>query len=818
MNHLHSVPKTHAFAMPRHLRYVFLIDSGEPSTLIMKLIMDNYKLWGGRFNPFVPVYANQIPEAYLPIIRHSDPDFIYHSPRVNINLVRQQITFSHPKAYLPLREDGRNNFPGVIAAYMLAEVNHSIYTFSRNRSFMHTSHQIDALVPDFYKLSFGFQPRYIEQDVAFNGYKSFEINNDTLQNINRAMCEELPSLTSMLSELKSDPRIFSASNDWDANKFELIIYNPEDAFEDLLYFWNRRLFQYKDQIRLKQIIATAEEIRALILDENFEVSLHSMVMEKVFVTSRICQMEELETLVREIRRHFTRISIAACEKSEFPYPVLRTEKNDYHAKYTVKQVLNDVKDYLHFPSPFSTNYLPGNSSYMVDVSLILQKDDIENELKPPFGTSTHIFAPIAGRIDGNNRITFNIQQHEPGTDFYIPTSAELIQIRLSQIEHEEKYEGTRIGEPRPSAAGLKLSSFINLFKENWHEIDYYLSDPFWINLIKRTTLFGKEKSISLLPILRKVSTEHSASTTELERKSVKAKKDSNNYIKLQKSNIADLKGFFCNKDLVNELTRYYFDHLDLLREKLHAHKIDTTNTEALCALIQNSVKEDMLGSINTTLQYFVSAGILFLGMRIKCEHCGTHAWYPLKTIDNRMPCEGCLNEISPSVTSELYYRFNDIVVNNVKSFSKPNGDEFDGNYIVLRTLAHLYEKNGGRIKSFMYGTCLDINMQDETEPIKTDIDLVFIEDGKLIIGEAKADSKEFKKKEIDNIIKVANRVKADGILLAYEKGRDIAAKIEMMRAGLDDPNCTVSYIKVPEPFHKTGKIFGMSHAGLKDPA
>lgn len=813
MNQPHSVSKTHAFAMPRHLRYVFLIDSGEPSALIMKLIMDNYKLWGGRFNPFIPVFVNQIPEIYLPIIRHSDPDFIYHSPRVDINLVRQQITFNHPKAYLPLCEDGRNNFPGVIAAYMLAEVNHSIYTFYRNRSFMHISHQIEDRVSDFYKLSFGFQPRYIEQDVAFNGYKSFEINEETLHNINRTMCEEFPSLTSMLSELKSDPRIFSVSNDWDANKFELIIYNPEDAFEDLLYFWNRRLFQYKDQIRLKQIIATAEEIKALILDENFEALLNSIVMEKVFVTSRSCPMEELQTLVGEIRRRFTRISIAACEKSEFPYPIMRTEKNDYRAKYTIKQVLNGVKDYLHFPSPFSTNYLPGNSSYMVDVSLILQKDDIENELKPPYGTSMHIFAPIVGRIDGNNRITFNIQQHEPGTDVYIPTSAELIRLRLSQIEHEEEYEGTRIGEPRPSAAGLKLSSFINLFKENWHEIDYYLSDPFWINLIKRTTLFGREKSISLLPESMKGSIEQPTSKVEEGRKSVKFQKDSSNYEKLRKSNIADLKGVFCNKDLDNELTRYYFDYRELLWEKLRACKIDATNTQALRTLIQNSVREDMLGSINTTLQHFVSAGILFLGMRIKCEHCGTHAWYPLKTIDNRMPCEGCLNEISPSVTSELYYKFNDIVVNNVKSFSKPNGDEFDGNYIVLRTLAHLYEKNGGKIKSFMYCTCLDISIQDETEPIKTDIDLVFIQDGKLIIGEAKADSREFNQKEINNIIKVANRIKADGILLAYEKGQDIAAKIEAIRTGLNDLNCAVSVFKVPKPFHKTGRIFGMSHTG-----
>jgi hypothetical protein len=808
MSHLKSVPKTHAFVMPRHRRYLFLIDSKEPSELIMKLIRDNYKLWGGRFNPFVPVYEQEIPEGYQPVIKHCDPDFIYYSPGVDINAVKQQLTHCHPKEYLPLREDGMNNFSGVFSGYMLAEENHSIYYFFRNRSFMHTTPSVDKSVPNVYKLSFGFQPRYIDQGMAITGYKSLEINNDNIRDINRIMCEELPSLTSMLCELKSDPRLFDPENDWDANKFELIIYNPENAFEDLLYFWNRRLFQYKGQRRLNQLIATAQEIRELIMDDHFEVSLTTMMSAEVYVVSGSCPPEELDELVAEIRPHFTRLRISTHVKSEFPYPVIRPVTTDYSVKYTVKQVLNDVKDYLQFPSPFSSNYLPADSSYMMDVSLVLQKDHQENELKLPFKTSTTFITRTPGRIDKNNRISLVIDRHEPGSDFYIPSGPELISMRLSYLVQDETSQRISIGGSQPSPAGLKLTSFVNLFSENWHEIDYYMSDPFWHNLIKQVTYFGKTDSISLLsPEMKEENQDVAKSSAEHYSIHVPVK-DKSHYEKLNKSNIAELKGIFCNKDLSNELTRYYFRHREALRKKLSRH-VETTDPQVLRDIIYNSVRADMLNPINSSLQYFLSVGILFLGMRVKCKHCGSHEWYTLKMLDNRMECKGCLNIISPSVTSELYYKFNDVIVNNVKSFSKPNGEESEGNYIVLRTLAYFHERDSSRIRSFIYGPCLDITIEYMGKLVATDIDLIFIQDGKLTIGEAKVLTTDFNKKVINNMIQIANLVRPDRIMLAYQKGPDIESKLKQIKAALENPDCEVVSFKIPGLFHKTGRIFGV---------
>jgi len=809
MSRQQFVPKTHAFAMPRHMRYLFLIDNLETSTLIIELIMDNYKLWGGRFNPFVPVYQNKIPEAYKPIVRHCDPDFIYYSPGVDIDSVRKELSFCHPKTFVALREDGRNNFPGVFAAYMLAEANYSVFSSFRNRSFMHTSHDSDAAVPAFYKLSFGFQPRYVDQHLAFAGYKSLEINKGNLGDINRVMCEELPSLTSVISELKCDPRLFNPENDWDANKFEFIIYKPDNAFEDLLYFWNRRLFQYKGQIKPNQIIATFEEVQDLLKDDHFEVSLTTMISDKIYVTSRSYEIEELEKLVVAIKKRFSRLSVSARLKSEFPYAVVRVVETDYQAKNTTKQVLTDVKDYLRFPSPFSGNYLPTDCSYMVDISLVSQKDHLENELKFPIKTSTHFITTIPSRIDKNNRLSLIIKNHEPGADFYIPTGSELIGMRLSYLDQNEKLDRILISEPHPSSAGLKLTSFVNLFNGNWHEIDYYLSDPFWYNLIKRVTLFSKELSISLLPTRVE---ETIVDSTQIAVKQVDAAtpvKNKNQYEKLRKSNIADLNGVFCNKDLSNEITRYYFDSRETLREKLLALKIDGNDPQILRDFIYRSVKEDMARPINTSLQYFVGAGILFLGMRVKCRHCGSHEWYALKMLDNRMECKGCLNRISPSVTSELYYKFNDVIVNSVKSFSKPNGEEYEGNYVVLRILAHIHESHSSQIRSFVYGPCLDIKIEHKGRSVETDIDLVFIQNGKLVIGEAKVLTSDFTKKTIESVIRIANLIKPDQVMLAYQKGADIESKVELVKQALEDPDCEVVGLKIPRSFHKTGRLFGI---------
>jgi hypothetical protein len=62
----------------RPYRLAFLVDPGAcPAELLDELFETNYGLWGGRFNPIVPVSKGEIDEAFWSLLRYVDPDLIY---------------------------------------------------------------------------------------------------------------------------------------------------------------------------------------------------------------------------------------------------------------------------------------------------------------------------------------------------------------------------------------------------------------------------------------------------------------------------------------------------------------------------------------------------------------------------------------------------------------------------------------------------------------------------------------------------------------------------------------------------------------------
>lgn len=58
----------------RPYRLAFLVDPEAcPPELLDSLFEANYELWGGRFNPIVPVCKGEIDEAFWSLLRYVDP-------------------------------------------------------------------------------------------------------------------------------------------------------------------------------------------------------------------------------------------------------------------------------------------------------------------------------------------------------------------------------------------------------------------------------------------------------------------------------------------------------------------------------------------------------------------------------------------------------------------------------------------------------------------------------------------------------------------------------------------------------------------------
>ncbi len=62
----------------RPYRLAFLVDPEVCSPELLDALFDaNYGLWGGRFNPIVPVCKGDIDEAFWSLLRYVDPDLVY---------------------------------------------------------------------------------------------------------------------------------------------------------------------------------------------------------------------------------------------------------------------------------------------------------------------------------------------------------------------------------------------------------------------------------------------------------------------------------------------------------------------------------------------------------------------------------------------------------------------------------------------------------------------------------------------------------------------------------------------------------------------
>src|SRR5664280_2104279 len=79
----------------RPYRLAFLVDlEACPPELLDALFEVNYGLWGGRFNPIVPVCKGDIDEAFWSLLRYVDPDLVYtYTPltRTTIDRIDQEI-------------------------------------------------------------------------------------------------------------------------------------------------------------------------------------------------------------------------------------------------------------------------------------------------------------------------------------------------------------------------------------------------------------------------------------------------------------------------------------------------------------------------------------------------------------------------------------------------------------------------------------------------------------------------------------------------------------------------------------------------------
>lgn len=143
-------------------------------------------------------------------------------------------------------------------------------------------------------------------------------------------------------------------------------------------------------------------------------------------------------------------------------------------------------------------------------------------------------------------------------------------------------------------------------------------------------------------------------------------------------------------------------------------------------------------------------GILTSGFELSCDECNFEAWYPIEIVGDKFICWRCQLENKRPHDSEIHYKLQE-------SFYQAHREN-----MIVPILTLDYVKNNVVEESFLYSVPVNL---EPNNPSSSDIDLVAIVDGEVVIAECKIPNK------LDNEVfkrydKIARKIMAHRIVFS----------------------------------------------------
>lgn len=727
-----SSRNTFVYCKPRHIRYIYLVESTISTELLLDIMKTNQQYWGGSYNPIIPIYNNVIPENYIELIKHCDPDYVLYSKGINLDEIKKLI---NAKNYIELNKVTLDNITGLDSTYLL-EPN------SSEKLLYQTGYLYKSLIKDilpFYELNFGFNisvSSEYEHEVLHK-FDKILVNDGNIKNINKILATHSILYKSLLSKRHVTNSNFTTDQDLET-RVELIISNEENQFEDLIYYWNRQLFLPSTYWTLRQVYITTFQLERLYNSHEFHMLLANISgTSDIKIVSLSIDKKELELIIKEkLNTDLRCVDFFIGDKPLFPYRITGFNPPDrLDEEIQEKLFLRNREGVIKIPKPSFVKYknLP-NQQWAVDIEIeeTVKGLTIRKKHKIPLTTQlTRLYCNHNGRVNKEHDISLFIDNEDNYVEFKVPPEDELLRSLIWGQQVRGEYVANPIRSVQFSEAGKRLSAFIKLFDDDFDKLEDYISDKFWVQLFMYDSDYRSNGS-----------------------------------------GIYKGKGVFSYYDLINEIDLIYKKH--------------EGNNEKR--------KEDEV-VLKQQLQYLISQEGIYIGTKVKCDNCGGNKWYSFAELDTKIKCKGCRNTIVPKAETPLYYKLSEIITGNILSDTTKNSKKPDGNYIVLNALIALYHKSTNGFYSMLYCPSLDYITKDGK---LSDIDIVAIVDGKLILGEAKNNAKEFNNMELNNLAWLANNIDVDFVMLAFNEGNIDEKKLNNLR-GLIKSKCKVTTLKVGRP-------------------
>lgn len=785
---------------PVRIAYIFQEEEHEKAHEILDAIFEHcYSRWGGRRSLIVPIKNNTIDPRYIDWLEDSDPDVIFSYSELSEAVVNEIDKRVFPALFIHNKEkDGPHGIDqrsGVTTVSSLSLLPESKSTNAEILPYLLCSFwrwKKERLITD----SFGVAnyPQYA------NGlFTPITLVPEKLERYERIEGEQEKDVYGLFNRLSLNPGVLTLSQlsgkdsntakigrtRW-SNSLQMIVGS---SIQDRLSFWNAiHLIEESRFFDLPALRIPEEYIEDQSFIEVFAQFLNkwssrfpgAYSQRNITVRSSSVSEDRLKSFSEKIRiqKYYENIYV-----QEFapPFPEERREKEYYFSGYPNVNRINENPSLILPEEPNHFRYIATQfanlkeGAYAVDVSIERYKNH-SNVINRPHWWQLPKRAEIVrlfdcSRICDDGTLTF-IHSHFKNQSLFQNYSPNQIKISFPKDDtlfriifqkerlyknHDCRYKKLElhIAEVVLSEHGRALQGVLSLFK-GLNPAYKVISNRFWREVIESQYSFDKIKedkeyrSIIQQKLQEEFGKEFSISSDEQWERF--AKNIIHKMYHLPKPDKA-----ITYKKLWDKRNRDFRKFL----EEQPGHGFNKLGSI-------HAIKNDF----ESALKDLVELGIFFQGTTWKCRKCGNQNWVSVDSLRLKNNCSVCNYEHQVNVQNlEWQFLLNDRV-----------GEALYKSAVIteLWTLGSLLE-SARESFYFVPPSNLFRKFQD-SEPIG-EIDLICIQDGDFIIGEAKYSASGFSETCCDNLIEYAKRVEPKFLLLSFiEKDADLSPFVKKIES------------------------------------
>lgn len=768
------------YALPRPFKIAFLLNPDESKYKILDSIIEyNCKIWGGRFNPIIPVIDGSIPDSYWQLLQFIDPDIIYLFDGIleetKLKIVKEiqplQI-ITHRSSDSPHIDLSINH---ISVNYIIKKLSNSILWDSFRDNIIPISNDFNQKERKLHK--FIFRNFCIEDDVLNGRHyskisKTAAINeNDSLENFFSFFDSSKNYIFPIqLCAVNSSP--FYIQDSYLYEKFSIII---EESIWSYILLWNKPLFYSSHGIN---------KINQLCLPLNiFDDKTLAKSMVKFFwnglkqLSGGQNQIDiiSLKSLSQDQRKNISEFCKYLNSYPNFVHQdPLKIPKIKGYAKdienipETIHQKVDKLKINLNLPvplffekKPFDDSIIHQDFQWMADYKIEYRPEKFKYTnvnywwiLNKRSNITRLFFNYSFSKINNAGLISLQINSSKKDIELSIPPAYNLFfRMIVNEINYEHNSEKKVLQSyykyAQISDKGRYLLATINLF-DNVYAANFIYESNFWRTFFENKCKVNTQNDIEALERVKNKIRKNIVAFVQ-------------NYSSTSKDKNLDwLSHYIITKSKELKQQEIYFKYKELEDPAMSLIKESPG--------INSSDEQIYLDDFKSTFDSLLNQNIFLQGVKPSCNVCGSSFWYELQELSQSLKCKGCNSIFHIPFDIDWTFKINELIVNSIS---------YHGVFPVIWCINELYHYS----KNLIFHPALDLFINQKE---KEEVDLVLIMDNKFAVCEVKTNIKEFSKKELDKIKRIAINTEADKIVLAgfYGERKDLEKIGEELKSDL----------------------------------